>query len=140
VIELRILGPLELTASDERDVEAVARQSKRAALLSYLAAALPRGLHRRDRLLTLFWPESSGPRARAALSQAVYVLRTTLGERAIVTRGDQEVGLDPEAVWCDAVAFESALDAGNPAAALELYRGDLLDGFFATGAPEFDEG
>lgn len=139
MVELRILGPLKLSSSDGRVVEAVARQSKRAALLAYLAAAVPHGLHRRDRLLTLFWPESDEPRARAALSQAIYVLRTALGELAIVTVGDDEVGLDPDRVWCDAAAFEAALDAGDPAAALALYRGDLLDGFFVAEAPEFEQ-
>jgi len=138
VIDLRILGPLKLSASDGRDVDAVARQPKRAALLAYLAAARPLGLHRRDHLLTLFWPEADQPRARAALSQAVYVLRTELGEPAIVTRGDEEVGLDPDHVWCDAVRFEAALDAGSPADALALYRGDLLAGFHVTGVPEFE--
>jgi len=138
VVELHLLGPLRLSASDGRDVETVARQSKRAALLAYLAAAVPRGLHRREHLLTLFWPESDATHARAALSQAIYVLRTAVGEHAIVTQGDGEVGLDPQHVWCDATAFEAALDAGDPATAMELYRGDLLDGFFVDGAPEFE--
>ncbi len=111
--------------------------AKRAALLAYLAAALPRGLHRRDKLLALFWPEFDGPRARAALSQAVYFLRATLGEEALTPGGDGVVGI-ADVVWCDAVAFEAALDAGNLAEALALYRGDLLDGFFISGAPEFE--
>ena len=41
-------------------------------------------------------------------------------------------------MWCDATAFEAALDAGDPATAMELYRGDLLDGFFVDGAPELE--
>jgi len=138
MVELRILGALRLTASHRPDVESIVHQAKRAALLAYLAGAVPRGPHRRDKLLALFWPELDEPRARAALSQAVYVLRSALGEHAITGRGDGEVGLNGDSVWCDATAFEAALDAGNSAEALALYRGDLLDGFFISGAPEFE--
>jgi DNA-binding SARP family transcriptional activator/TolB-like protein len=138
VVELRILGTLQLSASDGRDLDALARQSKRTALLCYLAAAVPNGLHRRDTLLALFWPELDESRARAALSQALYVLRNELGEQAIVTRGDGEVGLSGDVVWCDVRAFEAALDAGRHAEALTLYRGGLLDGFFVSDAPDFE--
>jgi TolB-like protein/DNA-binding SARP family transcriptional activator/Tfp pilus assembly protein PilF len=137
VVELRILGTLQLSASDGRDLEALARQSKRTALLCYLAAAVPNGLHRRDTLLALFWPELDETHARAALSQALYVLRNALGDQGIVTRGDDEVGLSPDVVWCDVRAFEAALDASQPTEALALYRGGLLDGFFVSDAPEF---
>ena len=137
MIELRVLGALRLTAPNRDDVANLTRQARRAALLAYLAAATPRGSHRRDKLLALFWPELDQARARAALNQAVYVLRATLGEEAIVPRGDGALGLT-DVVWCDAVAFEAALDAGNVGDALALYRGDLLDGFFISGAPEFE--
>ena len=138
MVELRVLGSVRLQSSSERDVEVLARHAKRTALLAYLATALPRGLQRRDTLLALFWPESDAPHARAALSQALYVLRTALGEDAVVTRGEGEVGVNAETLWCDATAFEAALDVGRPGDALALYRGDLLEGFFITGAPEFE--
>ncbi|MGH7673537.1 MAG: BTAD domain-containing putative transcriptional regulator [Gemmatimonadales bacterium] len=138
MIELRVLGALQLSASDGRDVGSLVHQAKRAALLAYLATAVPRGLHRRDKLLALFWPEFDEQRARAALSQAVYVLRATLGEQAITPRADGAIGLSSDVVWCDAAAFETALDAGRQAEALALYRGDLLDGFFLSDAPEFE--
>jgi TolB-like protein/DNA-binding SARP family transcriptional activator len=138
LVELRILGSVDLKASDGRAVETLVRHEKRTALLAYLAAARPRGAQRRDTLLALFWPESDAPHARAALNQALYVLRTTLGEQAIEPRGDGEVRLNSDVVWCDLAAFEAALDAGKPGDALALYRGDLLAGFFVTGAPEFE--
>lgn len=138
LVELRILGSLQLSASDGHSMAALARQAKRTALLAYLAAAVPRGVHRRDTLLALFWPESDTPHARAALNQALYVLRTELGDGTIVTDGDDQVGLRGDAVWCDATEFEAALDSGRPRDALELYRGHLLEGFFVSGAPEFE--
>src|SRR5688572_27899414 len=104
-----MFGTLEIITSDGHTVDGLVRRSRRAALVAYLAAAGPRGLHRRDKLLALFWPESDGPRARAALNQALYVLRRELGESAILVRGDDEVGLNRDAVWCDVIAFEDAL-------------------------------
>jgi len=138
LVELRILGSLQLRASDGRDVAILVHHPKRAALLAYLAAALPRGAHRRDILLALFWPESDASHARAALNQALYVLRAALGDEAITPRGDGEVGLNSDVVSCDAAAFEAALDTGRPGDALALYRGDLLTGFYVADAPEFE--
>lgn len=138
MVELRILGSVLITSSDGRALDVLVRHAKRTALLAYLAAALPRGPHRRDTLLGLFWPESDDSHARAALSQALYFLRKTLGDEAIASRGDGDVGLDPHAVWCDVAAFEAALDSGRPHDALALYRGDLLEGFFVSDAPEFE--
>ena len=138
MFELKVLGALQLSATDGRSTERLLRQGKRTALLAYLGAALPQGLVRRDKLLALFWPEADESHARAALNQALYVLRGTLGEEAILVRGDDEVGLNDRMVQCDAVDFERVLVAGRPADALALYRGDLLDGFFVSGAPEFE--
>ncbi len=138
MIELRVLGALRLSASDGRDLSGFNRQPKRMALLAYLAAANPHGLQRRDTLLALFWPEVSATKARASLSQTLYSLRNALGEQAIVTHGDDEVGVSRDVVWCDAQAFEAALDADRPDDALALYRGELLTGFFLSEAPEFE--
>ncbi len=65
------------------------------------------------------------------------MLRNELGEGVVVNRGEEEIGLDWEAVWCDAEAFEQALTAGDYERALELYRGDLLPGFHVADAPDF---
>ena len=138
MIELRALGSVDLREDGGRDVQAVLAQPKRLALLTYLAVARPRGFHRRDVLLALFWPELNQQRARAALRKAVHVVRRQLGAGAVVGRGDEELGLADGAVWCDAVAFEQALGAQRFDEALELYRGDLLEGFFVSRAPEFE--
>lgn len=120
------------------EVRSVLVQSKRVALLTYLAVASPRGFHRRDTLLGLLWPELDAEHARDALSQAVYRLRQSLGPQAIASRGKEELAVDTGSIWCDAVAFERTLDAGSVREALEHYRGDLLPGFFLSGAPEWE--
>src|SRR2546428_1054792 len=138
MIEFRLLGTLHLTDAEGREVTSLLTRPRRLALLAYLAAATPRGLHRRDSLLALFWPELDQEHARAALRQALHVVRDALGADVIVTRGDEEVGLDFERLWCDVVAFDCAMAAGHLHEALEHYRGDLLNGFFIAGAGEFD--
>src|SRR2546425_1085369 len=117
MIEFRLLGILHLTDAEGREVTSLLTRSRRLALLAYLAAARPRGLHRRDTLLALFWPELDVEHARAALRQALYVLRDSLGALAIVTRGDEEIGLDFNHLWCDVAAFEDAVAAGPLAVA-----------------------
>ena len=137
MIQLRVFGSIELTDSAGRDLEGLRRRPKRAALLAYLAVT-PGPFQRRDRLLSVFWPELDAAHGRAALSQALHLLRGALGEAAIVTRGDDEIALSGEAIWCDSRAFERALDEGRATEALALYRGDLLDGFFIDDVPDFE--
>ncbi len=139
LVELRILGGLNLLGAGGRELSSVLAQPKRVALLAYLAAATPRRLHRRDSLLALFWPELDQEHARAALRQALHGLRHALGDGVLVTRGDEDIGLDAERIRCDVVEFARAAEVGRLADALDLYRGDLLEGFFIRGAPEFEQ-
>jgi len=138
MIELRMLGRLSLTGADGREVRGLLGQPRRLALLAYLAAASPQGFHRRDTLLALFWPELDQEHARAALRQALHVVRDALGGDAVTSRGDEEIGLDFAQVSCDVAAFERALRIGQLEEALDLYRGALLEGFFISDAPEFE--
>jgi len=138
MIEFRLLGTLRLTDAEGREVKSLVTRSRRLALLAYLAAAPPRDFHRRDTLLALFWPELDQEHARAALRQALHVVRSALGADVVVTRGDEEIGLNVDHLWCDVVAFDEAIAAQRFGEALELYRGELLDGFFISGAPEFE--
>ena len=137
MIELRILGPLDLRAPDGTEVRSVLSQPKRLVLLAYLAVT-PGAFRRRDTLLALFWPELDQPRARAALRQAVYHLRRALGAEVIVGRGDDELGIDPARLWCDAAAFRRAVAERRFRDAVELYRGDLLGGVYLEGALELE--
>lgn len=122
------LGSFELLQGQPPAVRLVPTQPKRLALLAYLALAQPRGFHRRDTLLALFWPELSGEEARRALRQALHHLRRALGEGRIETRADDQVGLRPDCLWCDALAFEAAVAGGRHGEALALHRNVFLDG------------
>ncbi|HEU0300672.1 MAG TPA: BTAD domain-containing putative transcriptional regulator, partial [Longimicrobium sp.] len=135
MIQLDTFGTVDLRR-DGTEVRSVLAQPRRLALLVYLATATPPGFHSRDRLLALFWPEADTEHARNALRQALHYLRRSLGEDAIVGRGDREVGVDPALLRCDAVDFDRALEEGREEDALALYRGDFLAGFFIEDAPE----
>ncbi len=138
MIELRALGVLDLRGPKDADCRAVLQQPKRFGVLAFLAIASPRRFHRRDSLLAMFWPDLDQERARAALRRALYFVRSAIGAGVIVGRGEEEVGIGEHALWCDASAFDEACESGEPARALELYRGDLLEGFYVAGAPEYE--
>ena len=138
MIEFRMFGTLQLTDAAGHEVKSLITRPRRLALLAYLAASSGRELHRRDTLLALFWPELDQEHARAALRQALHVLRTALGADVVVTRGDDDIGLDSALLWTDVAAFDRAAAEQHCTAALELYRGPLLDGFFISGAVEFE--
>src|SRR5206468_8127072 len=76
--------------------------------------------------------------ARAALREALHVLRGAVGQGIVTRRGDEEIGLDADLFWNDVAAFDRAVAAAEWGEALELYRGDLLEGFFISEAPEFE--
>lgn len=131
-LRLTTLGHTDLTDADGRAVLSVLAQPKRLALLIYLAIEGSRGLVRRDRLVALFWPDRNQADARANLRKSLYFLRKSLGEEAILARGDEEVGIDPSILQCDVVAL---LEGEDTAAG-----GIFLDGFHFSGAPaEWDE-
>jgi TolB-like protein/DNA-binding SARP family transcriptional activator/Flp pilus assembly protein TadD len=69
----------------------------------------------------------------------VHFLRRSLGAEALLATNGDGLELAWNGFWCDATAFEEALDSGRPAEAIELYQGELLEGFHVTDAPAFDQ-
>lgn len=139
MIHLHTFGALDVSGSGGDEARKLLAQPKRVALLCYLAIAKGGGFHRRDTLLALFWPELNDAHARGALSQALTFIRNTLGAEVIVTRGVEEIGIDRRRLACDAVTFAERIAAGDDAAALALYTGELLDGVFLPDAPQFEQ-
>jgi DNA-binding SARP family transcriptional activator/tetratricopeptide (TPR) repeat protein/TolB-like protein len=134
---LTVLGDVELRTHDGDLVGSVLNQPRRLALLVYLALESRGGGVQRDRLLGVFWPDLSQDQGRQALRTALHFLRRSLGTAALTGDGGA-VGVDPDTIACDAVDFR-ALRQTDPAAALQLYRGDLLPGFYLDdGPPEFE--
>lgn len=137
-IRLGVLGSLDLRDPEERVVSSILSQPRRTALFAYLVLAQPRAYHRRDSLIAIFWPESTERAARDLLNTNLSRLRASLGGAVLVSRGSEEVAIDHQRLWCDALAFEDAARAGKMEEALALYGGDLLEGFHIAAAPAFE--
>ena len=132
MIELRLLGTLDLKATDGHAVHSILAQPKRLALLAYLALHTDHGA-RRDTVVALFWPDLDAAHARGALRQSLRFLRRELGDGILNGQSDEAIAFEPGTVWCDVVAFEQACKAGHGTEALQLYRGGFLEGCFVSG-------
>jgi predicted ATPase/DNA-binding SARP family transcriptional activator len=137
ILELRLLGRLEL----RRDGTPVAdmQASKTLALLSYLAVtARP---HARSSLAGLLWGGMPEVKARGNLSKALSSLRQVVGDHLTITR--QAVACESDGgFWLDVAEFEAGVHDNSIEglqAAVELYQGDFLDGFYVRNAPEFED-
>ena len=97
------------------------------ALFAYLALA-ERPVSRAE-LANVFWPDVLDQSARASLRSALWALRRQIGDRLVVER--EHVRL--EDAWIDVREFER-LAAEEPDRALELCRGELLEGIDAEWA------
>lgn len=107
--------------------------------------------HAREQLAGIFWGDIAEDRARSCLNTALWRLRRVLEDDGVPrgtyirTHATGEVSFGrPEAYWLDVAEFENVIerflstpvDQTSPTllegarAALELYRGDLMEGFF----------
>ena len=137
--QLRLCGApsIERVGPDAGRLSGRVAQRHRVALLALVAMAPGRRMSR-DKLIAYLWPESDPERGRNLLKVSTYVVRTELGEGVLVSEGD-DLRLGDDVVRVDAVDFTTALDEGDHAAAVSLYRGPFLDGFFLSDAAEFDQ-
>ena len=167
-LHIRLFGTLELAPGDKtpqpnsgrdrtqaRDTRlASAPASCRAqSLLAYLILHQDRAAPR-DRLVGILWPERGTPRARRALSHALWQIRRALGPAAdrLVTSRDAIAFAMQDDDWLDVKVFEESVERytrtpGDPALpyhlpdtfstslfdlteAVALYRGDLLENIY----------
>lgn len=132
---------------------------KQRALLAYLALESKRP-HRREALATLLWCKQTESMARNSLRQALFQLRRSLhqaeGEEPYLLITPNQVQFNPASDhWIDAVDFKRGVsmcwahhqDSPDLCAgclerlknAVELYQGDLLEGFTLQGCSQFSE-
>src|SRR4051812_30285412 len=136
MLRLRTLGGLAIERPGAPTSGGATSARRRLSILAVLAAAGTRGVPR-DKLHTLFWPESDTERARHALDQALHWLRRDLKRDALLL-GREELSLNPEAIASDVAEFRAALAHNDFATAVSLYGGPFLDGVFISGASEFE--
>jgi len=126
-VQFRVLGSFEARSSESGAVDFGHRKVR--ALLVYLAVE---GKHpqSREHLATLLWGRTGDERSRHNLRQALSKIRS-LFPTLIETTSDG-VALNSEICAIDMVAFEDLAKSDNIEElkkALELYRGDLLEGY-----------
>lgn len=120
MLRVRVLGSLELEV-EGRSVPVPAGRPARS-LLAWLA--LHPGTHPRAAVAAALWPDVLDTSARASLRTALAALRRSVRDTSLTTTRER-VGLADD-VRVDAREFDALLDAGEPEAALELARGELL--------------
>jgi DNA-binding SARP family transcriptional activator len=123
------------------------------ALFAYLVLHRDRTFSR-DQVAALLWPERDEETARRNLRQAIYNLKESLpgdGEESPHLLADREtLRFNPAAeIWLDVDEFRAALrrePAGRRGVAslhlvdaVNIYRGELLAGFFLDDCPQFEE-
>jgi predicted ATPase/DNA-binding SARP family transcriptional activator len=136
IIHLRLLGAVQV----ERAGEPVRgfRSRKALALLGYLAVqGQPTS---RERLIDLFWEDKTESRGRANLSWVLGRISSPLPDLLQADR--HTVHFQPTVpYWLDVDAFKDLEAEGSPASlesAVELYRGELLEGLHFQGCAEFE--
>ncbi len=147
-LQLTLLGKPEIVRGAGPVTSFVYKKSQ--ALLYYLAVTgCP---HTREALAGLLWGETTEANARAGLRKSLADLRKLLGAHVLISR--HHVAFDRERpYWLDVEVFERGgeivaawnrdgvltdEDAVTLAAAVDLYRGDLMVGFYVHRAPGFE--
>ena len=142
--QVRLLGGLEIQSGGKIITRFRSRQT--AGLFAFLAYHRETR-HSRDVLVEKFWPEAPDQeRGRASLSVAISSLRSQLEppgcpHGSVIIADVRHLGVNPDAVHTDIEAFYSHLNkakgCGDPAeslalqeAAIKLYRGPLLNGYY----------
>jgi DNA-binding SARP family transcriptional activator len=136
-LEISLLGPPQV----RRAGHPVGFDTRKAtALLAHLAlAGRPRS---RAALCELLWPDRDPEHARGALRRTLSALRKAIGEGWIETSGDSVALRDDAGLAVDVRRFRTlAARTATPeklAEAAELFRGDLLEGFWLRDNNEFE--
>jgi len=134
-LQLNVLGRFELRAENE----IVAPLAKKAqAILAYLAVENDRP-NTRERVASLLWGDKSTDRARHNVRQALSAIGRSCG--SLVASDGDTLSIDLASCAVDVVEFELAATSDDPevlAGCLDLYRGELLDGYQPR-EPEFQE-
>jgi DNA-binding SARP family transcriptional activator/TolB-like protein len=121
-IELVTFGGLHIL-DDEGELDWLAGQRSRAALLVYLA--VERRVSR-ESLTTVFWPESDAENARHALRQSLYQLKKAVRTEWVESLAHELVVTDD--IRVDVREFTDAIERGDLDSATRLYRGPFLNG------------
>jgi predicted ATPase/DNA-binding SARP family transcriptional activator/Tfp pilus assembly protein PilF len=146
-------------AKDKFGKEINFRDNKVRALLAYLIVEHDQ-IHRRNKLVELFWGDAPQERAQHSLRMALTRLRQSLESAGVSdilksTRQSVKIQLDSDRHWVDVVEFDRLVakcrkNATNNLAmlplvyewmakAVDLYHGSFLAGLSLSNSPSFDD-
>jgi DNA-binding SARP family transcriptional activator len=132
LFQLCLLGPFEATKAGHR-ISLPARKTEALLALLALRPGVELG---REWLTSQLWPDVPEAQGRTSLRQALGHLRKAFSDELIVGSADK-LHLDPASVWVDAAELARLLQRPpiERAGAIELWRGELLEGFPAIEEP-----
>jgi DNA-binding SARP family transcriptional activator/tetratricopeptide (TPR) repeat protein/TolB-like protein len=136
---LNMLGGIGLTDATGNEVRALLRQPKHLALLGYLALPRVGSWHNRDEVVGLLWPETDQTRARSSLRSALHTLRQHLHRDLLISRGDDDISIDPAFFTTDVDAMLASAERGDHQGVLSNYKGELLPGIYVADSAAFDK-
>jgi DNA-binding SARP family transcriptional activator len=132
VLSIQLLGDLQLRTSDGALFTIPGRKPQ--AVLAYLAMR-PSQHVSRDKIAALIWSSTAAEQGRQSLRQTLSTLRKELaplnGSGTLLVEEGDLLAVDAALVSSDVARFESSVAAGTEddlLRALDLYKGDLLDG------------
>jgi predicted ATPase/DNA-binding SARP family transcriptional activator len=140
-LELKLLGTPEVRLNGQ--LLTGFRSGKAEALLYYLGVTGQ--AHTRLALAGLLWGQWPDSQALVSLSQTLSNLRRLVGDHLEIGRdtvgwnGQSDAWLDLETLQVITKTPPAGIDATTLRRAIELYRGDFLQGFYVRDAPEFEE-
>jgi DNA-binding SARP family transcriptional activator len=135
MFKLKTFGGLRLDR-DGRPLAGAAIRNRSLAVLALVASHREQGMSR-DKVLAYFWPETDTDRARNNLKQSLFIMRRSLGEEVLTSAGSF-LRIDAARLAVDVWEFEAALDRGALPAAVTLYKGPFLDGFYVSRLQQFE--
>ncbi|MEA3334824.1 MAG: BTAD domain-containing putative transcriptional regulator [Chloroflexota bacterium] len=144
-LSLFLLGPFQAEL-DGTPLTGLRLRTARA-LLAYLAVEHDRA-HGREKLASLLWSDSPTSSSLASLRNTLSVLRKAIDDRPeaepILLATREDIRFNPAAdCWLDLQAFLTGLadtaDVNSLCQAVDISRGDFMEGFSLPGSPLFDE-
>ncbi len=144
---ISLFGKLRIISSEQVALHLEPRRAEE--LLCYLLLYRDR-LHEREKIATLFWPDAPPGYAKRYFRQTLWQLQSVLNHRTtpaahLLYATYEQVGINQQAdYWLDVAQFERAFaavedmpgkafcpeQADQVRAAVQLYQGDLLEGWY----------
>jgi len=133
MLEIRTFGGLHLICEGEPIEELTSKKAE--ALLVYLAVTgKPQA---REVLADFFWDTRTQTQAMANLRTVLTLLRKQVGKYLTIGRNYVRINPDVE-VWVDLDEFENKLGEARLDEAINLYKGDFLEGFHVRDSEGFE--